>query len=174
METVKIKKEDFKELYDLACKDWKNIFDEKFKKSIFTNELEFDKNFINQMSNACTKEQKPVFEKIFKSFLPKNLFHITTYKQVCAELGESEKISPFHKIKQLERLFNQEWKKDLKNKQQKKYYPVYNINDSGRLVFDCSIYLDGFSGGAGFYKDAETSNHIGINFIDIYQELADS
>lgn len=176
MGKIKIKKEEFKELYNLACDPWKTKFNEKFKDLLFDNELEFEEEFISEMKSACTSEQLPVFLKIFKSYLPENLFDkIKTYQDVCDAIGEDNQKSPYDKIKQIEKLFNETWKKNWKNKSQKKWYPYYTINDSGRLVFD-SLHCRyvSFVGEVAFFKDQETANFVGKQFIDIYQELANN
>lgn len=102
----------------------------------------------------------------------KDLFSITTYSEVCKELKEKEETCPYKKVKQLEKLFNQGWIKDWINKDQYKYYPYFTINEFGRLVFRGSGYgYASFGGEVGFYKDKQTSDHIGKNFISIYEEI---
>lgn len=96
---------------------------------------------------------------------------IRNYSDVCRELKEEEKISPFDKIKQIEKLFNVNWKKDWNNSNQYKYFPYFTINGSGELVFVGSGSYAGFHGVVGFYKDQETSDFIGKTFISIYKEI---
>lgn len=102
----------------------------------------------------------------------KSLFDITTYKQVCEELGEEEVTCPYKMIKQIEKLFNGTWKKDWSNRNQQKWYPWFEYKGSG-LVFggsDCCCYGSS-DGQVGFYKDEATSTHIGKHFINIYKQI---
>lgn len=188
MKTIKIKKEDFKELYNSACDPWKNKFNEKFKNLLFDENLEFDENFLLEMKNACTSDQLPIFSKLFKNYLPENLIDkIKTYQDVCDILKEEPKKTAYDKIKQIEKLFNQGWIKNWEDKTQYKYYPYYTIDSPGFLVFDSSLGAGGFraevafcfrlgsfSAEVAFYKNREVSDYVGKTFIDIYQELANS
>lgn len=184
---VKIEKTEFKKLYDKACDSWKKKFDEKFKTQVFSQDLEFEETFLEEMEKACDPNQLGIFRTIFKKFLKEDLFtKIKTYSGVCKELGikeltlkdfkvfgeDASKMLAFHKIKNLERLFNGDWKANLKDSNQNKYYPYFTINSSGGLVFggsDC--YASGFGGGAGLYKNAKTADFIGKNFTDVYEDL---
>jgi len=101
----------------------------------------------------------------------KDLFSIKTYSDVCSELKELEEVCPYKKIKQIEKLFNGDWKKDWNNKNQQKWYPYYTV-ENNNLVFFGSFSCYIFSGQGGFYKDQKTSHHIGKNFISVYKEIA--
>ena len=102
----------------------------------------------------------------------KDLFSIVTYSEVCKELKEKEKTCPYKKIKQIEKLFNGEWKKDWLDRNQQKWYPWFEYKAGRGLVFDASVYHDYCSSGqVAFYKDKLTSDHIGKNFLDIYKEI---
>lgn len=97
---------------------------------------------------------------------------IRNYSDICKELKEEEKQFPFDKIKQIEKLFNGNWKKDWKNSNQYKYFPYFTISGSGALVFGYSgCFGTYFYGVVGFYKDKETSDFVGRTFIDIYKEI---
>lgn len=183
---ITIKKSTFKELYDLACEGWKKKFDEKFKSNVFSEDLSFEENFIIEMQNACNAEQLPVFLKIFKKFLPEDLFSkIKSYTDVCKALGikeltekdfksfgeDARKLLAFHKIKNIERALNGDWKADLKDPNQSKYCPYFRV-DSGGLVFYVSGHTDSyFYGSAGLYKDSKTAEFVGRTFASIYQDL---
>jgi len=89
------------------------------------------------------------------------------------ELKEASTTNPYLQIKQIEKLFNGNWKKDWNDNNQKKWFPWFRMNtSSGPLGFGGSYYHDGFSDGqVAFYKDEKTSNHIGKYFFNIYQKL---
>lgn len=112
---------------------------------------------------------------------------IKTYKDVCNELGEEEitkddfsedfdeetieKLINFAKLKQIEKLFNQEWKPNWKDLNEYKYYPYYECKTGG-LVFGRSFgYFAGACGDCAVFKTREISNYIGNTFIDIYKKL---
>jgi len=73
MEKVTVKKSEFKPLYDAACADWKTRFDNVLKSFVFTDEIEFTSDFVNDMRNACTADQRKIFNTIFKE-VDKNAF----------------------------------------------------------------------------------------------------
>lgn len=106
-----------------------------------------------------------------KQIKTRDLFSIKTYSEVCVELKEDEQICPYKKIKQIEKLFNGDWKKDWNNKNQYKYYPYYKIENNS-LVFLGSVYSYGCPvGQVGFYKDQKTSDYVSKTFISIYKEI---
>jgi hypothetical protein len=73
MEKVIVKKSEFKPLYDAACADWKTRFDNVLKSFVFTDEIEFTSDFVNDMRDACTADQRKIFNTIFKE-VDKNAF----------------------------------------------------------------------------------------------------
>jgi hypothetical protein len=152
MEKIIIKKKEFEKLYKMACNSWKPKLDDKLKPFIFSDSIEFEDTFVSEMEQACTKEQKPVFEKIFSKFLNINedLFKIKNYSELCKKTKikeltildfkflpkeEQEKALAYHQIKNIERLYNGNWVKDFKNSNQYKYYPYFKDNGLA-LVFD--------------------------------------
>ncbi len=183
---IKIKKSEFKKLYDLACAEWKTRFDEFLKLFIFDDELEFEVSFIQQMEAACDAKQLKVFTSIFKDFLPENLFAFDTYSKVCKKLGEEEltindfkflheddraKILAKAQIAQLERFFNQGWVPNWKDQSESKYYPYFEYKAGHGWVFDAYYFHCYYSyGEVAFYKDAKTAEFVGKTFLSIYKQ----
>lgn len=181
---IKIKKSSFSKLYHSACDSWKSKFDEKFKKQLLSEELEFEESFLDEMERACNNNQLKIFKSIFKEYQKDDSFSIKTYKEVCKELKikeltlkdfkqfgkDASKMLSFHKIKNLERLFNGNWKADWNNSSQYKYYPYFTKSSgSGWSVGSVASYcVYWFGGSVGFYLDEKTALHIGNNFKDIY------
>lgn len=185
---IEIKKKDFKPLYDLACSDWKITFNNYLKESPFSEEIQFKEEFLEQMEKACTKEQLLVFKNVFQSWRKQNdLFIITTYSEVCKRLKEDEitekdfkylpsymikKLVAYARVKQLEKLFNEDFIKDWNNSNQYVYYPYFEFKKGSwgfYGVFDCSC---GSYGWVGFFKDEKTANYVGKTFLkEIYEDI---
>ncbi len=185
MEKIVINKKDFKQLYDVACHDWKLEFDKYLTKYVFSDTIDFEMSFIEKMKNACTSEQLPIFEKVFKSFLPKDEFEgIVNYSSFCKISGLKEwylyefedhidpkKSLAQEQLSQIEYYFGKNWKKDWNNKNQNKYAPYFDIIN-GRLVFlDSSDSCFSTYGGAAYFKDKKTSDFVGNIFLSIYENL---
>lgn len=104
-----------------------------------------------------------------------NIFNITNYAQVCAELGESSQSCPYKRIKQIERFFGQGWRPNWSNQNEYKYYPYFSFGSGGGLVYyhyhGCGSY---FAGEVAFYKSKEIAIHVGKYFLKEYQEFRDS
>lgn len=186
MTKITINKSEFKKLYDVACSDWKKKFDEFLKEFIFTDTIDFSEDFINKMKNACTSDQLPIFNSIFKDFLPKSIFDgIKDYKSFCKVAGVYEwtleefndstnpiKLFAQEQISQIEAYFGKNWKKDWKNKNQCKYYPYFKVDNNGVIAFHgCSYHCDGFSCGVAYFETEEITTFVGKTFTSIYQNL---
>lgn len=130
---------------------------------------------LDRLEEYVVNEMEKIRELTLKN-KSKDIFTIITYKEVCEELKEKEEICPYKKIKQLERLYNGTWKKDFNDKNQKKYYPYFNLDASSGLVgFYSSYCYYYFSfGQVGFYKDQKTSDYIGKTFWPIYKEFIEN
>lgn len=127
---------------------------------------------LNALEEYVIKEMDKIREMVIQQPKTKDLFSITSYSEVCKELKEKEETCPYKKIKQIEKLFNGSWIKDWTNRNQAKYYPYFEYQSAGGLVFFVSLCLYYCSyGQVAFYKDKATSDYVGKTFIDIYKEL---
>lgn len=184
MKTQKIKRKDLKVIYGKVCQNWQKTIAEitMFEEGA---EIEVDNDLILKAHSEADVEQKKLIKKYFK-IVSDDKFSVTTYKEVCKRLGIKEltikdfkqfegdalKMLSFHQIKNLERFFNGNWVADWKNQNQYKYYPYFTLSSSGGLVFTDSCCVSfRFYGDVGYYLDSKTSDHIGKNFIDIYNNL---
>lgn len=112
--------------------------------------------------------------------------NVKEVKDVYDELNENEpteadfdflpkeirkKLLAYTHFKNIERLFNGDWKPNWKNTSEYKYYPWFKNENSG-LVFGSS-YCDlwGFVGSVAYFKDEQTSNYVGKTFINLYKEI---
>lgn len=182
---IKISKSSFKELYDVACETWQTKFNEKFSKFNFTDYIEFEENFLEEMKQACSSEQLLIFNKIFKEHLPKSPFEgIKDYKSFCKISGKEElKESDFKKsdnskktltqakITQFEDYFNNGEKLDWNNKSQAKWYPWYETGSGSLWFVGCHDRDYRFAGAAGYFKSQEIAKFVGETFIDVYKDL---
>lgn len=114
-----------------------------------------------------SKEEKRLLNKV------PLIERIRYYEDVCRELGEDVKESPYDKIKQIEKLFYKGWVKDWSNVNQYKYYPYFVFSSSiGGLVFgDSGSDLDLCGGQVAYFPTREISDFVGKTFVDIYREL---
>lgn len=119
---------------------------------------------------------------------PDDLFNtIKTYDDVCRALGENKiifdnfnninditllnKLVAFTRLKQIEKLFNGNWKIDWDNNNQKKYYCWFENKKSG-WVFYFSYDIRSYScGQVAYFKDKETSDYVGKTFKDLFITL---
>ncbi len=189
--TIKIKKSEFQKLYNIACNTWKPKFEEKFKNFLFSDTIEFEKDFLEDMRKACTEDQLKVFNVIFKAYLKEenDLFNIKDYSELCKKYKikelkisdfkflpkeEQEKSLAYHQIKTIERIYNGiDWVLDWSNTNQYKYYPYFVYKVGSSLVFygsDCDSIC--CSGQVAYFKDEKTSTFVGKTFIDIYRKLS--
>lgn len=117
--------------------------------------------------DKVSKEEKKLLNKV------KLIDRIRYYEDVCKELNEPIKESPYDKIKQIEKLFCKGWIKDWSDSSQYKYYPYFIYSGSiGGLVFHVSYYGADYCGGVvAYYPSREISDFVGKTFVDIYREL---
>lgn len=112
---------------------------------------------------------------------PVDLFKsISNYSDVCEELGikeltienfNSKKAFAFHKIENIQKLFNGDWLPDFNNSNRRKHYPYFEYKNS-RLVFLASYsYGYYYYSQVAFYKDQKTSDFVGQVFEDVYGDL---
>ena len=73
IKTITVNKADVKNLYDLACNDWKRKMDEYLKPFMFQDTIDFSEELLKEIQLACTPEQLVVFKEIFGE-LDKNAF----------------------------------------------------------------------------------------------------
>lgn len=113
---------------------------------------------------------------------------VVTYEEVCKYLGEKQlticdfnNLSEYQrtknlvtsKLQQIAKLFNGEWKVNIKDKNQQKWYPYFEITADGGLVYYGSGYDSDYCsyGLVVYFKDKKTAEFVGRNFINLYKEL---
>lgn len=125
---------------------------------------------LDTLENYVSEEMDKI-RNLAKKHVAKDLFSITTYADVCKELKEKEETCPYKMIKQVEKLFNSEWKKDWNDRNQPKWYPWYEQTGSGLVFYSSFSLCYYFYGQVSFYKDKPTCEHVGKHFIGIYKQL---
>ena len=136
------------------------------------------------MKKACDPNQLKTLRRLFKDHLKEDLFSIKTYSEVCKNLGikeltekdfkqfdNSRQMLAFHKIKNIEKLFNGDWKPDFSDSSQYKYYPYSEKISGGWRFVVSNYYYYGFCGSCGLFKDKKTSDFVGSTFLDIYLDI---
>jgi hypothetical protein len=68
MEKQKLTRSQVKEIYDIACADWKKIIDNHIALQPFNDEIEFGNKMVSEMFKAATKDQQPVLQRLFVNF----------------------------------------------------------------------------------------------------------
>ena len=187
---IKISKVEFKKLYDLACDSWKTKFDEKFKNFTFSDELEFDRVFLEDMKAACDAKQLKVFNNIFeKHLMSSNPFlGVKSYSDVCRQLGEYElsesdfkylpkymrkKALAYSKIQQIQSL---SWGKDeinWKDSNQRKWFPYFDLGGGhiGLVLYGAYYCSSAFVSRVAFYKTEDDAILVGKLFLSLYEDL---
>lgn len=125
---------------------------------------------LNALEEYVSEEMDKI-RNLSKKSVVKDLFSITTYSEVCEELKEKEETCPYKMIKQVEKLFNGEWKKDWNGTNRIKWYPWYEQTGSGLVFSHSCSYCVSFGGQVAFYKDKQTCDYVGKHFISIYKQL---
>jgi len=111
--------------------------------------------------------------------------NVKDYKAFCKVTGLKEwlavefltKTNPTkalaqEKLAQIEHYFGQNWKKDWSNHSQYKYYPYFNINKSGGLVFHvCYVALVCTFGVVACFETKEIATYVGKTYIDLYKDI---
>jgi hypothetical protein len=173
VKNMKLTVTDAKRIIDLACVNWKEQLAREWGANIVLNkEIEISEEFYKTMRNACTEKQHELFDEIFGEDF--DIFSVTTYEEVCRYLKESiaynhnNRIERTIKLDQIERFFNQGWKPDINNPNQKKWYPYFVNTSSGDLIFSGSDCYSCFRGVVAYYKNKEISDHVGKYFSNIY------
>lgn len=151
--------------------------------------LVIDLETVIKLYSTASKELKTILESIFgiQKLSPNLKDRIKTYSDVCKELNipylgierfeylpswQRKRALYTHYLENIVKLFNEDWKVDFKDKNQRKYYCYFERNSSGwRLdVVDSQYY--GSDCGSGFYfKNKEDAEYVGKQFIDIFSEI---
>ncbi len=154
--------------------------------------LQIDESQAKKLFKTSPKELQEIFISTFgeSTFKEKLIDRIKTYEDVYRELKEGpinfrdfsvrfedkivKKVVAFAKLQRIAKLFNEGWKPDFSNHKQYKYYPWFEMNESGGVVFKNSLsYYDcsRFRVAPAYFNSEEISNYVGKTFIDIYKDL---
>lgn len=181
---ISISYKEAQEIINIACKEWKSELATLWGSDIvLQKEIEIEKAFYKKMRRACTLDQHQLFDKIFGKV--ENIFSITSYSEVCKQLGEKEieendfdfynykskkRLISIAKMDQIERFFNQNWTPNWKNHNEPKWYAYFIDNGNGLVFynFDCrGLYAPGV---VAYFQSEEITKHIVKYFSDIYIE----
>lgn len=83
-----IDKKDLKEIYDIACSTWKPIIEKYAQRNPFGCSVDFTKEEVNKMIQACDKNQLPIVKKVFD--IQDLTTKIKSVEDACKFLGEDD------------------------------------------------------------------------------------
>ena len=134
---------------------------------------------VNGVSITLTKEQ---LEEIKKQTSKPKIEDINSYIDACDILNQNvnSKASITEQIQTIAKAFNyidngyKHFKFDFENKNEYKYYPIYENTKNG-LVFSLSTYYRySYHGTVAFFISKKSSDIFGIKFKYFYQQLQES
>ena len=110
---------------------------------------------------------------------------IKTFEDACLQLGiDPESINnlngtpddkAYQKLKIIIKCLNGDWVCDMKNFDQPKYWPYFDLSSGSGFVFSDSYYLfTGTSTGVGSrlcFKNRAISDYCAEQFIDVYKDF---
>lgn len=106
--------------------------------------------------------------------------HISLQRELLREddfrfLPEDQikKMLAFHKIKNIEKLLNGNWKADFNDNNQRKWYPYFEKTSGGWRVGSCHFHDGDSVGQVAFYETEEKARFAGTKFLNIYIDLID-
>lgn len=186
---MKISKEEFLKLYNIACGDWQKKFNNKFKDQIFSDGLDFDDAFLLEMQKACTDPQLVVFKQIFKGFIKASVMdRVQGLSDIYKELGQSREsivryANPISKeeksqnalalMQSISKVYNEGEEIDFSNPKQRKYYNWFQRNADGRWVLCvvCYYYGCAFAPFGCYFASEEKARDVAKKFDEVYQDL---
>lgn len=85
-----------------------------------------------------------------------------------------KKMLAFHKIKNIEKLLNGNWKADFNDSSQRKWYPYFEkVSGEAWRLHCCDFRYFSSDGQVAFYETEEKARFVGTKFLDIYIDLID-
>ncbi len=145
---TKITREELKRIHSIACNGWKKRIVQYGEKDIFSNTVDFTKEQIEEMVQACTTEQLLIVKEIFE--IKDTWEDIKTVEDACKVLGETDnevrQLRLLQNIPNLDRktlagqelivvikALNNGWIADWNNHSQYKYYPWFYLGKDFHL-----------------------------------------
>lgn len=152
---MKITKEDAKQIYEYAPPDLKERMEREFGPDVFQKiDYEDFKNF-DDLCRACGTTEYD--------------FNI----KWCQTDYDPSTIA-FERLKILTGAYNQDWKFNLYDTDQKKWFPWYKVSSSGvgvaHSAYDCDCALASV-GSRLCFESEEKSNHAGTTFAKLFEDF---
>ena len=85
---TEIKREELKQIYDIACETWKPKIAKYGAEDPFSDTIKFTEKQVNEMISACTAEQLPIVSKVFD--VKDITSQINNFKDALEYLGEKD------------------------------------------------------------------------------------
>ena len=187
MKTIKIPRKEIIAISSSLCDPW--------KLRVFSLLIEHEGKKDISVSDTILKEAWEVADIDKKKWLRKYydtvkevdiLSKIDDYSSICRLLetkkltvkdfsflpiDQREKALAHHQIKSIETLVNGDWRVDICNPNQYKYYPYFSKRSCGLVFLSSGSDYGLCSGQVGYYKDRNTSDFVGRKFLHIYAKL---
>lgn len=185
---TKITREELKQIYDIACTDWKKTISKYGTRNVFENEIEFSKEEIQGMIDASSDTQKLVVKKAFD--IVEKMELIKTLQDAIESLGEldeevidlrilqskkcSRKLLALQELVVIIKALNDGWEGDWDNHSQYKYILWWYLGKNFRLYY-CDIYNSDSNVPARLcHKTREIALYSSKQFIDIWRDAFNS
>lgn len=185
--TQKISKKNLKEIYSNVCEGWQKKLTEILLWSE-GKEVELENSMIEQGYKEANPEQKKLIEKYFTINTPKKMIDkVKTFQDILDLAGvEESDILPWKgskltknqksqnalaKIQLICDVYNEGMEFDFKNSRQYKYYPYFEKNTQGCVIYSFSFWHTDANVPSGcYFKSSELAMDAGRKFIDIYKD----
>jgi hypothetical protein len=185
---TKIKREELKEIYDIACSSWKTKIEKFGNRTPFSNLIEFSSEEIQKMVNASDDKQLIVVKKIFN--IVEKSETIKTLQDACEALGSndievkdlrelqsrglSRKLVALQELVVITKALNDGWEGDWDNHSQYKYILWWYLGKDFRLS-DCYDYCSISDVPTRLcYKTKQIALYSAKQFINIWRDAFNS
>lgn len=183
-----ITRNELKEIHNIACDTWKKKIEKFGSRNPFSNELEFSKEEIQEMINACSDSQLPVVKKIFN--IVDRMERVKSVEDACKILGKEDeevielrllikmkarrKTIALQELVVITKALNDGWEGDWDNSSQYKYILWWYLGKEFRL-YNCNYFSSNSYVPARLcHKTREVALYSAKQFFDIWKDAFNS
>lgn len=183
---TEITRTQLKEIYEIACKNWKSKISAYGAKDPFSEIIKFSEKEIQEMVNASTDEQLPIVKNIFE--IKDIMTEIGSIDDAINRLGENdEEVIQLRKLESIKGLseailneqmavvivkaLNDGWVADWDNHNEFKYFPWFYLGKNFRFGAYHSWYSLSSLPSRLCLKDKKLAIYAGQTFTEIYKKF---